>query len=405
MASQTPLNLIFFTDEKADNFHPLTLTRPLDDLRVGILTIREKWLKHLQLNDFSRLLPEYLVGVFGSRGISGENDYLWINARFLPSEKLINAIHKLKQGEQITFDGNTVAAIANRETTKHMFDSNMFIKDNFSNNEITGVIHLEHLWDLLALNSFEIDKDLPLIKLKPVSETGYHNGTAIQKPENVFVHETVKIEPGCILIGDDGPVIIQKGAVIEAGCILRGPVVIGENATLKMKARISGGTTIGPVCKVGGEVSNCIFHSYSNKAHEGFTGNSIFGQWVNLGADTNTSNLKNNYSTVRMADWNSKNEMETEVQFLGTIMGDHSKTAINTMLNTGTLCGVSSNIFMAGFPPKYISSFSWVGSADYGIYDFDKAIEAMKAMMKRRDIELTEDYKNMMHHIFKEAHK
>ncbi len=188
----------------------------------------------------------------------------------------------------------------------------------------------------------------------------------------------------------------MENAKVEAGSILRGPVVVGEGTTVKMASRIYGGSTIGPVCKVGGEVSNCIFHSYSNKAHDGFTGNSLFGQWVNLGADTNTSNLKNNYSTVRMANWVTRKEEETGVQFLGTVMADHSKTAINTMLNTGTMCGVSSNIFMGGFPPKFIPSFSWVGSSEFGVYKFDKAIEAMKAMMKRRNVELTEAYQKMM---------
>jgi len=282
-----------------------------------------------------------------------------------------------------------------------MFDRNVFSGEGLSPKETEDLIYLENLWDLLILNSYEIEKDIPLTGLKAVSETESKLEANITDPQNTFVADNVEIESGVQILSKDGPVVIMEGAHIESGSILRGPVVIGKGATVKMMARIYGGTTIGPVCKVGGEVSNCIFHSYSNKAHDGFVGNSIFGQWVNLGADTNTSNLKNNYSTVRITDWNTKKEVETEAQFLGTIMGDHSKTAINTMLNTGTICGVSSNIFMSGFPPKYIPSFSWVGSEEYGVYEFDKAVEAMKAMMKRRDIELTEAYKKMMNHHYK----
>lgn len=249
------------------------------------------------------------------------------------------------------------------------------------------------------MNDYEIEKDIPLSELNSV-ESSSQDFSSVYHPKNTFIGEGAVIEPGVHIFANEGPVVIMDGAHLEAGSIIRGPVVIGENATVKMNARVYGGTTIGPVCKVAGEISNCIFHSYTNKAHDGFVGNSIFGQWVNLGADTNTSNLKNNYSMVRLKDWNSKKEMDTERQFLGTIMADHSKTSINTMLNTGTMCGVSSNIFMGGFPPKYIPSFSWVGSENFGEYNFQKAIEAMRAMMKRRNIELTKSYENMMYHIF-----
>jgi UDP-N-acetylglucosamine diphosphorylase/glucosamine-1-phosphate N-acetyltransferase len=282
-----------------------------------------------------------------------------------------------------------------------MFKQNEFTGEGLKVKELSESIHLEHVWDLLSLNSFEISKDLPLTGLNSVQEAGDKNYSGIYDPDNTYIGDNVVLEPGSHIIAKDGPVIILKDAHIEAGSILKGPVVIGAGTTVKMGGRVSDGTTIGPVCKVGGEVSNCIFHSYSNKAHDGFAGNSIFGQWVNLGADTNFSNLKNNYSTVRLTDWESRKEVETEQQFLGTVMGDHSKTAINSMLNTGTICGVSSNIFMGGFPPKYIPSFSWVGSAEYGEYEFGKAVDAMKAMMKRRDIDLRPEYEKMMYQIFK----
>lgn len=396
MQGKIPSTIVFFTDEKADNFHPLTLTRPMDDLRIGIYTIREKWMLHLRKENFSRVLPDYLKGVFSMNEIVPGNDCLWINSRFLPSEKLIQAIDKLEIGNRLVYRNSTVAAVTDSKTTTEMLEQNTFSPEQFEAQQIEEAVHLDYLWDMLTLNSFEIKKDLPQTRLPALKDHSVFKGVSVQKSENVFVHKSADIEPGCILMGSEGPVVIMENAKVEAGSILRGPVVVGAGATIKMASRVYGGSTIGPVCKVGGEISNCIFHSYSNKAHDGFAGNSLFGQWVNLGADTNISNLKNNYSTVRITNWDSREEIETGSQFLGTVMGDHSKTAINTMLNTGTMCGVSSNIFMGGFPPKFIPSFSWVGSEEFGVYKFDKAIEAMKAMMKRRDVELTFAYQKMM---------
>ena len=187
---------------------------------------------------------------------------------------------------------------------------------------------------------------------------------------------------------------------LEAGCILKGPLAICEGSTIKMLARISNGTTIGPACKVAGEVSNSIFHSYSNKAHDGFVGNSVFGQWVNLGASTTTSNLKNDYGNIKITDWNTGERVDSGKQFFGTVMGDHSKTAINTSLNTGTICGVSSNIFVSGLTFTSISSFSWMGNDSHQVFRFNKAVDVMRSVMKRRNVELTPEYERMMNHIF-----
>ena len=394
------MNICFFYDEKAQRFQPLTLTRPMDDLRVGILTIREKWLKSLRIKSYGRLLPKHLGGVFERGKISEHEDWIWVNSRFLPSQKLLSAIDSIEQGQCLMFKGVKVASKLNRETSEKIFQENTFSVDGLEKVELSEAIHLEHLWDLLALNSYEIEKDIQLLGLKSVFETTEELPGAIHHPKNTFIGNDVHIEPGCIFIAQDGPVVIQDGATIEAGSILRGPVAVGEGATVKMAARIYGGTTVGPVCKVGGEVSGCIFHSYSNKAHDGFAGNSIFGQWVNLGANTITSNLKNDYKNIEVIDWNTKDPIQTGRQFLGTVMADHSKTAINTMLNTGTICGVSSNVFIDVLSPKVIDSFTWLGPNGAAVYRFEKAIEVMHAMMKRRDIELTDDYMKMMKYIF-----
>jgi UDP-N-acetylglucosamine diphosphorylase/glucosamine-1-phosphate N-acetyltransferase len=188
-----------------------------------------------------------------------------------------------------------------------------------------------------------------------------------------------------------------------AQSVVRGPSAICEDSVVKMGAKIYEDTTIGPVCKVGGEVSNVIFHSYSNKGHDGYAGNSVFGQWCNLGADTNTSNLKNNYGTVKVFDWKSKKEFDTGQQFIGTIMGDHSKTGINSMLNTGTMCGVCCNLFSDKYPPKFVPSFSWVSGQDIVPYHFEKAIEAMEKMMQRRNVQLTRPYYQMMAALFQSS--
>lgn len=392
-------SICFFTDQKSNHFEPLTLTRPLDDLRVGIYTIREKWMKTLGVEKSLHLLPKYLEGVFNTNTENLGSKVLWINSRFFPSAVLSNEIEGLKIGEMLSFKGDIVCALCSKSNSLDFISRREFSREGFRDKEVRDLIHIENIWDLLTLNEYEIEKDIPLTGLCSAKGKDI-NLSSVHHPKNTYLGEQVEIEPGVHIIAKEGPVVIMDGAHLEVGSIIRGPVVIGENATVKMNARIYGATTIGPVCKVAGEISNCIFHSYSNKAHDGFTGNSLFGQWVNLGADTNTSNLKNNYSTVRLADWGSRKETDTEMQFLGTIMADHSKTSINTMLNTGTICGVSSNIFMGGFPPKYIPSFSWVGSEDFGEYNFPKAIEAMRAMMKRRDVELTQSYEQMMKHLF-----
>lgn len=402
MSTQLNVQICFFEDEKNVNFQPLTLTRPVDDLRVGIYTIRQKWLHSLGLNRYSRVLREGLSGVFKRNEIDEGKPVLWINSRFLPSNELISEIMSLETGVKIEFKGSTVGALISADRSIEMFSGNQFEAENLHSKNLSESIHLDNIWDLLTLNSFEISKDLPLTGLRSVKESGNIEYQGIHHPQNTYVGENVEIEPGSHIFSEEGPVILLKGAKIEAGSILKGPVVIGAGATVKMGARVYNATSIGPVCKVGGEISNCIFHSYSNKAHDGFAGNSIFGQWVNLGADTNTSNLKNNYSSVRMTNWETGKELDTEQQFLGTVMGDHSKTAINTMLNTGTICGVSSNIFMNGFPTKYIPSFSWVGSPQFGQYDYEKAIDAMKAMMKRRDVAISSEYEAMMYKIYKE---
>tara|TARA_R110000868_G_scaffold259361_3_gene517202 strand:+ start:32060 stop:33256 length:1197 start_codon:yes stop_codon:yes gene_type:complete len=391
------MQLCFFSDQIAKNFLPLTLTRPVFDLRVGVLTIREKWEHYLGIKFISGIYEEYLYSVFKSNPIKEDEDCIWINSRFLPSDNLMNSIKALEPNQALSKGGKIIAAKISGTVSALLFENRAFNVDDLKKKEIDLELKsISFFWDLLSLNGDEITSDLKFFDYKPVSAIHLNGESIFKNTNNIFIADNAIIEPGCIIMAEKGPVFIGSNAIIEAGSILKGPVAICEGSTVKIRARIYDNTTIGPVCKVGGEVSNSIFHSYSNKSHDGFTGSSLVGQWCNFGADSNTSNLKNSYGEVKIFDWTTKTEYEKGFQFFGTILGDHSKTAIDTVLNTGTTCGVCSNIFSLGFPPRYIPSFSWMGQKETTKYNFDKAIIAMSAMMKRRGIELSDEYKQMM---------
>ncbi|MFV1883171.1 MAG: putative sugar nucleotidyl transferase [Balneola sp.] len=388
------MRIYFFDDSNARHFKPLTLTRPIWDLRIGILTIKEKWESILKPEQCYWLIDDHLKEVFPSHTPLGTEECHYINSRMLPSSELAESICKLKSGDAL-YSGNTL--LAYRFQNFLTFDE---IKTKLTPSETSFKPKiLTYLWDLLEYNSHEIESDIKLVKAK--SFLGNHiEHVIISKPEKVFISDSAVIEPGVIIMGDSGPVYIGDSVTLEAGSIIKGPAAICDGATVKMSARIYGASTIGPVCKVGGEVYHSIFHSFSNKAHDGFVGNSLLGQWCNMGADSNTSNLKNNYDFVRIQDWETKKMYNIGFQFFGTVMGDHSKTSINSMLSTGTTCGVSSNIFTSEFPQKYIPSFTWLDGKENPVFRFDKAVEVMKAMMARRKVELTPEYENMMRQIF-----
>ncbi|PAU94470.1 glucose-1-phosphate thymidylyltransferase [Aliifodinibius salipaludis] len=394
------MQLCFFEDEKLTTFHPLTLTRPTDDLRIGILTLSEKWKQALHPTKTNRILRPELKGLFEADEISTDENCIWMNSRYLPTEQLVTQVNNLSEGQYLTYGETIIAANVDGGTSRQWLENGEPDFNTLFVLESNDFLSLNNLWDLFQLNGQEIVRDIELLDINTNINGTVSDYAVLEKQENIYIQEGATIEAGCVLNASKGPIFIGENATIMSGAHIRGPVAICENATIKMGAKIYEDTTIGPVCKVGGEVNNSIFHSYSNKGHDGFVGNSIIGQWCNFGADTNTSNLKNNYSSVRIPDWSNSQEIETNQQFFGTVMGDHSKTAINTQLNTGTICGVSCNIFSDDFPPKLIPSFSWVGSNVIQTYRIDKALEAMEAMMARRDISLNEEYKQMMKTIF-----
>lgn len=394
----------FFEDEFLENFHPLTLTRPVFDLRVGILTLGDKWLHALDVpgQQTSGILRNHLVGVFDEFTISDPSQLvLWINPRFIPSDSLTEEVKTLNENEGLITDNQLIAALVSAETHQKWSQFGIDLNDVTSKNiNHDGLVILKNSWELFQINGEQIIRDVELVRKNFVKNRNDYPHAIFTNSENIFIEEDAVVEPGAMLLADGGPIYIGKGARVLANAVIRGPSAICEKSVVKMGAKIYEDTTIGPVCKVGGEIANTIFHSYSNKAHDGYVGNSVFGQWVNLGADSNTSNLKNNYSTVKVVDWKTKKEFDTGQQFIGTIMGDHSKTGINAMLNTGTLCGVCCNLFSDKYPPKFVPSFSWVSGNDIVPYHFDKAVEAMERMMERRSIQLTPSYHKMMKALF-----
>lgn len=396
----------FFEDNNLENFHPLTLTRPIYDLRVGILTLGQKWVADLgSKHSPSGPLRKPLKGVFPEpQQINGDGSSYWINSRVFPNLSIVKKVNSLPKDTAIFDDKILIAAHAGADVHNNWLQNGIDTTQVKSIEFGEEVPMLDYLWQIFQLNGREIKADIKRLDHQAfISPKNFEHVITINS-DKIYIEEGATIEPGTILKADDGPIYIGKNAHIMANSVIRGTTAICEDSVVKMGSKIYADTTIGPVCKVGGEISNVLFHSYSNKAHDGYAGNSVFGQWCNIGADTNTSNLKNNYSNVSFRSWSSDEEVDTGQQFIGTIMGDHSKTGINTMLNTGTLCGVCSNLFSFGYQPKFIPSFSWVSTDRIVPYKFEKAVEAMGKMMQRREVTLTPSYKRMMKSIFDSAH-
>jgi UDP-N-acetylglucosamine diphosphorylase/glucosamine-1-phosphate N-acetyltransferase len=389
------MNLILFDDQHRDNLLPLTFTKPVAELRVGILTIREKWEKRLGLKG-SFLTQDYLQTKF-TTSIAETN--LLINGALLPDPALLGAIRQLKSGQSLKKE-NTLLAL-NTGSGEFNINDPEWIDQAAGFPEAVSLI--DYPWKIFTLNGQEITADYTLLtagrKSAPLSET-----VNVLHHENVFVEEEFSGE-FFTLNASAGPVYLGRGSEIMEGSVIRGPFAMGEHSTVKLAAKIYGATTIGPHCKAGGEINNTVLQGYSNKGHDGFLGNAVLGEWCNLGADTNNSNLKNNYTEVKVWNYPLNRFIKTGLQFCGLVMGDHSKTGINTMLNTGTVVGVSANIFGPGFPRNFIPSFSWGGASGLDDYKLEKAFETMEEVMRRREVELTETDKDIFRHIFKETEK
>ena len=388
------MQVILFDDETRFRLLPFTHTRPVADIRCGILTMRERWEKLLQRKT-STLTDSYLQSVFA---LETGNDNLLINASIFATEELLKKIVALKEDQKLVQGEVLIAArFSNAEIHFHNLDAHT---SNLSPVGFTGTINrLQHIWDIFSLNECAIKDDF-LLLTKGKKSAPIPSHVIVNRPEHVFIEEGAVINAGVIINPSSGYVYLAKDSEILEGAMLRGSVALGEHAVIKMGAKIYGATTIGPGCKVGGEISNVVFFANSNKGHDGYLGNAVIGEWCNIGADTNCSNLKNNYDYIKIWDEHKNKSVQTGLQFCGLLMGDHSKCAINTMFNTGTIAGVSANIYGSGFPEKFIPSFTWGGGEGMVTYDFHRAMDTARRMMARRNKELSEAEIAMLQHVF-----
>lgn len=359
---------------------PFTFTRPVADIRIGILKISEKWEKMSGLS-VSFLTQDYLQKKFPRKA----GNALAINGAWLPDSNSLSLLKALSPDQALYF-GKILIASYIGETEKNLAS----VKDKEIIQMDSEPLLLLKTWNIFQFNGIEIRKDFDLITQGRKSVRIKDTHTALYSPDKIFIEEGAIIRAS-VLNADNGPIYIGKNTEIQEGALIRGPFALCENSTVNMGAKIKGDTTIGPHSKVGGEVSNSVIFGYSNKGHDGFLGNSVIGEWCNMGADTNTSNLKNNYSSVKLWDYTVGNYTNTGLQFCGLMMGDHSKCAINTMFNTGTVTGVGSNIFGSGFPRKFIPSFSWGGEEGFSTFLFPKFLETATAVLGRRGVELSSE--------------
>ena len=382
------MNYILFDGEVRNALLPFTYTKPVADLRIGILTIREKWEKYLGLTT-TTITEEYLMEKYPMVEM---DENILINASFCPTKELVEKVMSLKENEAI-FQGESVIAFHTKDTQEEVnFDT--YTQIEFEED----LLQVHHTWDIFSKNDIAIQQDFELLtegrKSQPIPET-----VQCLNRDQIFIEEGATLN-FAILNADSGPIYIGKNAEVMEGSVVRGPFAMCENSVLKLAAKIYGATTLGPYCKVGGEVNNSVLMGYSSKAHDGFLGNSVLGEWCNLGADTNNSNLKNNYAEVKLWNYEAGRFSPTGLQFCGLMMGDHSKCGINTMFNTGTVVGVSANIYGSGFPRNFVPSFSWGGAAGFITYRLNKVFEVAEVVMSRRKLKLEDVDKKILEAVF-----
>jgi UDP-N-acetylglucosamine diphosphorylase / glucose-1-phosphate thymidylyltransferase / UDP-N-acetylgalactosamine diphosphorylase / glucosamine-1-phosphate N-acetyltransferase / galactosamine-1-phosphate N-acetyltransferase len=389
---------IIFTEEycRPENLHPFTYTRHIQDIRIGILTIREKWEKYLKMPSVNKWEDHYLDDAHSvkiEKGI-GKDDYLMVHANVMPTKAIISKIKTLKNGEFLTSgkEGGVAFKFSDKEVLGlHKIKINRSV-------EFNGEIKAVHYpWQISQMNDWAIREDFALVtagrKSKPISKT---NKTI--KPSQIFIEAGAKLEH-CILNATDGPIYIGKNAMVMEGCLLRGPLAICEGAVVKMGTKIYGATTVGPFSTLAGEVKNSVLFGFSNKAHDGYLGDSVLGEWCNLGAGTSNSNVKNTAAEVKY--WVDADQKEISAGSKGgLLMGDYSKAAINTSFNTGTLVGICCNVVSAGLTPKFIANFSW-GVDGITKYKLNKAMIDIDNWKKMKGLTISDREKQILTHIYK----
>jgi len=387
------MNYILFDGDVRNALLPFTYTKPVADIRIGILTIREKWESYLGLTT-TTITEEYLEEKYPM--VEMEENIL-INASFLPTKHLVEKIKELSKNEAI-FKGEDVIAFYTSDSQEEVnFDEYKQIEFE------EDILQVKNTWDIFSLNAEALQQDFDLITEGRVSQP-IPEGTRYINKENIFIEEGAEIT-FATLNASKGPIYIGKDAVILENSAVKGPFAMCEKAVLKMGTKIYGATTLGPFCKVGGEVNNSVLFAYSSKGHDGYLGNSVIGEWCNLGADTNNSNLKNNYAEVKLWNYDTGRFAKTGLQFCGLMMGDHSKCGINSMFNTGTVIGVSTNLFGSGFFRNFVPSFSWGGASGFTEYKTNKVFEVAEIVLKRKDIIFDEKEQKILEYVFEETKK
>ncbi|RUT68924.1 glucose-1-phosphate thymidylyltransferase [Flavobacterium cupreum] len=387
------MNYILFDGPVRNALLPFTFTRPVADILIGIMTIRQKWETRLG-STITTITEDYLAAKFPM--VEMEENVM-INAAYLPNDTLAEMVSDLKENQAI-FKGEDVIAFFTTENQEEVdFDSYEIIQYD------GDCLTVEHTWDIFSKNDAAIREDFMYLTEDRKSQPIPKSVNTIA-PENIFIEEGAKLE-FVTLNASAGPIYIGKNSEIMEGTVIRGPFALCENAQVKLNAKVYGATTVGVGSRIGGEVKNSVLFANSNKGHDGFLGDSVLGEWCNIGADSNNSNLKNNYEEVKLWSYETEGFAKTGLQFCGLMMGDHSKCGINTMFNTGTVVGVSANIFGSGFPRNFVPSFSWGGAAGFTTYVTKKAFETAKLVMGRRNIEFDETESAILEHIFEETKK
>jgi UDP-N-acetylglucosamine diphosphorylase/glucosamine-1-phosphate N-acetyltransferase len=386
------MNIILFDDPTIRvDLLPLTFTRPVASIRIGILTIAEKWEKYLG-NKVSFSTEEHLSKKYT---ILLSQDNYWINGAVCPDAQLVKAITSLKTGEGLVKDSRMIALRTPEDEIPEVISG--AVKEYSENMTI-----IDQVWKIFQLNGAQIREDFKLVTKNRKTSGISDKHTRTYSEENIFVEEGASVK-AALLNAENGPIYIGKNTQIHEGALIRGPFALCEGSHVNMGAKVRGDTTVGPYSKIGGEVSNTVIFGYSSKAHDGFLGNSVIGEWCNLGADTNTSNLKNNYENIKIWNYAKAGFKDTGLMFCGLIMGDHSKCGINMMFNTGTVVGVSANIFGDGYPRTFIPSFAWGGASGFATFQLNKALETAAKAMERRNISLDEFDKEILKYVFEHS--
>lgn len=385
------MNVILFDHTQREALYPIVFTRPVSSIRVGMLSIQQKWESLLNVV-VSTLVPDYLSAKFPSKF---ETEDLYINASVLPSKPLIDEILKLNTNQKLV-KGDLLLAFYGEKMKWEKVEKLASKLEAVESESV--IVNIKNTWDIISLLKPELQSDFNLVaeRFTPAQIPSYT--TAIER-NNIWVGANVKLG-ACILNATEGEIVIDDDAEIMDGAMVKGPVYLGKHSCIKMGAKIYGPVSVGEHCKLGGEVCDSILQAYSNKGHDGFLGHSYLGEWCNLGADTNTSNLKNTYEPVRLWNYSTKKFDRTGMQFLGLIMGDHSKTGINTMLNTGTVIGVACNVYGGGFPRNFIPDFSMGSSHKMEKFPLKKVFEMAGAMMQRRKIEFSHSDEEILTSVF-----